>query len=943
MKKGQVTLFILVGIGILMIAGIASYMYYSNQTGIIDEEAQEFLGKQVNKENVNSYVTQLLLDIGQDVSKEIAFNGGTFRPQSGKEGVIYGIGEKDRQYISVYSKYETGYGNVNKIIDNNLIRQNIQYEMEREIEKRVKDRLDLSIFEKQAFDVTEGELFNITARMGDDSIALVFTHPVVIERGDVKLEFNNFSANVRVPLGRLYGIAVDLANDESHDGHAYKENTMLSMGGKVRIEKAREYPDTAYVLKEFVPSLEEDMIFRFAIKGKETVVEEVLKYDNKYGCCVNKYDGYVYKNVKEDVCNPEWGEYDSDPECATKRNVAPIVEGCCHVGDQCSLTREDDCQGMGGDFSVADYKCIAFGCDNLDCFDTFSGEIKKHGASWCEYEGRAGSGLDYVGSRHYLHSCIDGVEYIEPCRDYREEMCVYHRGGDDTYPTKAGCRINRWYDCALQTNAADCQDKRYRDCTWGQPYLLLSARKCHPEVPPGFQFWRNQGGDICELATQSRQGSMKKGYVWLDGAFFYCQRMGDCGDKYNVAGTFGKGNWDNKWGKSPAPNYYVPQFTSRGDSAIMRSIYTTDTVADSIPGGRTGSDAWCYTWRATENQCSLCNANPEERPCTEYKCRSLGPGCRFSYEEDGTPVCDTGVHYRLVLPNGSVDPNWVPGGSGSSLGDGGSEGSVEYITYPNITFSDDWNCSGESYGDPLCVYDVRNIDPHEEFGFSFSTEQDTFCTISFDAGNFGSFVEQFMSGFGASARLNEEGMEKNYNIRMRMVDAHLLGADSVQLLIECRNDFVSSNVRVRINMSEDHNRGGVKVVGIEPSSLSTGTSTVIFKTDKPMKKCKYTSGSATKEVECGISGPVSLSSAPITGADPITEILSMSSYGQALDSSNIHKYKYVEGQMMYDRGDDDVFGYYPCYAEVDIESSEICASCTDVDGNYGSEKCFIIE
>ena len=84
----------------------------------------------------------------------------------------------------------------------------------------------------------------------------------------------------------------------------------------------------------------------------------------------------------------------------------------------------------------------------------YSEETKQNGESWCSYESLPGEKAE-VGSRHYVHYCIDSKEYIEPCRDYREEVCVeenveveFNVISSFRETTHAVCRPNRWQDCS---------------------------------------------------------------------------------------------------------------------------------------------------------------------------------------------------------------------------------------------------------------------------------------------------------------------------------------------------------------------------------------------------------------------------------------------------------------------------------------------------------------
>ncbi len=107
-------------------------------------------------------------------------------------------------------------------------------------------------------------------------------------------------------------------------------------------------------------------------------------------------------------------------------------------------------------------------CTDLNCYNTEDGNDYKNGESWCIYDGNVGEGADAVGSRHFRHVCIAGEETIEPCADFRNEVCyegVIESGAGEGF-IEAACRINRWTDCIDQDEEDDCLNTDKRDCYW---------------------------------------------------------------------------------------------------------------------------------------------------------------------------------------------------------------------------------------------------------------------------------------------------------------------------------------------------------------------------------------------------------------------------------------------------------------------------------------------
>jgi len=364
---------------------------------------------------------------------------------------------------------------------------------------------------------------------------------------------------------------VDIQNAETA-GYFDKEDYMIKHF--LGIEKQRPYPDTIYSLNK------DGHEFRFALKGIDTVGKEVL----------------VFKQ-----------------------------ETCCEYGEL-SYINAEDCEK--NDCEHHDNAPLHLMNSGRNCDDTYdyvsqehTGPTRGHGTSWCSYESIAGKGLDYVGTRHYLHSCIDGVEYVEECRDYREELCA-----EETEHIKGLCRVNRWYDCTSQGSQESCEDDS-RDCVWAD-YLWTEA-KCHPEVPPGLKFWERESKQICNIATMDKDDYGEDHPMsWGHSSLLYCQRTGDCGNYRNYADMLTEQGYFNKDGEPQPWVYWDDGLISKGDKFVVRGDIIVDISEPTVPTGKSNGDAVCDQWQPPNTgDCTLCEK--KLHPCTEYRCRSLGRNCVF--------------------------------------------------------------------------------------------------------------------------------------------------------------------------------------------------------------------------------------------------------------------------------------------------------------------------
>ncbi len=173
-------------------------------------------------------------------------------------------------------------------------------------------------------------------------------------------------------------------------------------------------------------------------------------------------------------------------------------------------------------------------CESVNCGDTADfpsnvhdpemGEFRKNGESWCVYENGVGSYLDRPGSRHYRHLCINGHELVEPCRDFRQEVCIQAtvtittQHQRDTF-TESNCLRNEIYDSILtEEQTLVPKGQRFWDgeneqiCREGSFDCIVYFVK-----KDSFSDWECKGN--CQCLDQN----------FIDQAAYYCKSKGDCG------------------------------------------------------------------------------------------------------------------------------------------------------------------------------------------------------------------------------------------------------------------------------------------------------------------------------------------------------------------------------------------------------------------------------
>ena len=316
--------------------------------------------------------------------------------------------------------------------------------------------------------------------------------------------------------------------------------------------------------KDFRPEIKTELECIFLAEKDDEgacVYGESCMIETKESC--QKKGGDFYK-----------GKYCSDPSLGTECK-AQAKEGCfeqkVYWYDSCGNREEvkEECSIFAG--TMCGLVGTEYKCKSLSCEVTIEGKTvtKKNGESWCEYEGTIGKGRDVVGSRHIRHVCFMGEERLEPCQDYRNQICVQSdtplnnsAGGKEVF-TEAACRINNWRVC-LDYNTETDKTKMQEKCKINPDCFINTVNVddyfqfpfCAPAYPPGFDLTNENGGNAAQMVCSMGNQKCTVTYVKeIDGHWDcvgnchckenrfvkemnkLCTSLGDCGAEANVAGV----------------------------------------------------------------------------------------------------------------------------------------------------------------------------------------------------------------------------------------------------------------------------------------------------------------------------------------------------------------------------------------------------------------------
>jgi len=265
------------------------------------------------------------------------------------------------------------------------------------------------------------------------------------------------------------------------------------------------------------------------------------------GCCVSG-DGCKY--TTSDVCSAGGGKFYKNTYCAA-------VKGCesCKAKDHKECVGEDvywfdscgnkeakaeDCFYEKGTLCGYDEKKEDYACKSINCDKTFAGKRNVHdsslggprenGESWCLYESPVGEYRDRPGSQHYRAMCINGEEILEPCRDFRQEVCAQNPLGNQQGKREAKCIPNEIYESPVTQEVSTVPV----GSLWDDSALKEKCEQATTECPVLYYHPSNLQKWMCAANCECKKQE------WTDGQVEKCRAAGDCGQAYSLNDKFSK-------------------------------------------------------------------------------------------------------------------------------------------------------------------------------------------------------------------------------------------------------------------------------------------------------------------------------------------------------------------------------------------------------------------
>jgi hypothetical protein len=250
-KRGQTTLFIILGIVIVILVAL---FFIGRKVELIPElfpaaDAQGELN------DIDDHVTDCLGEIGDEYVRQIALQGGYLSVGA----------DTYRLWNDTTVSYLCWNQEGLPTCSNRLL---IEAHMEEELEEVMTEALStcINIYD-YSDDLQAADDWVLEVDVNYDSVDLYLDYPVEVVKDEDSASTDGFEESLNLPLGQLYDVSQYIVNQHAEWGVFDPLLYMLGQMGEYTIYTNKPYPDTLYQLK----LREGNFIFQFAIQGEENV------------------------------------------------------------------------------------------------------------------------------------------------------------------------------------------------------------------------------------------------------------------------------------------------------------------------------------------------------------------------------------------------------------------------------------------------------------------------------------------------------------------------------------------------------------------------------------------------------------------------------------------------------------------------------------------------
>ena len=247
-KKGQITIFVILGIVILAIIGL---LYYAVHTQTIPNPFTS-----ASTISVSDQVGHCLDTLGTEALDLLGKQGGELTPTLYQNWCVNTKECYQVNYLCYTDQLEPC---VNR---EPFIEQHMEQEMQLYMDQHLSDCVNPNLWKESGYTVSAGE-HHSKVSIGREDVLVIVDWPLTIQKGNFVETQERFSQTFHVPLGLLSETAHDIVNSEITAGDFWVVPYVTSKHGNVEIEKHLAKNSKIYIVNAF----QDNYKFYFAVQG----------------------------------------------------------------------------------------------------------------------------------------------------------------------------------------------------------------------------------------------------------------------------------------------------------------------------------------------------------------------------------------------------------------------------------------------------------------------------------------------------------------------------------------------------------------------------------------------------------------------------------------------------------------------------------------------------
>lgn len=225
-KRGQITVFVILGILIVAVLGLIFYLYNLRTV----PEVEKISGFDFSRTEVlKNYIEGCIEKAGNEALNLVGKQGGEINP-----GFYKPYFDSKVSYLCYTNSYSACY---NK---KPFLHQYIEKELTQYVNQKIS--VCLSSLDKElknrGYSFEKGT-FILSTKINPYSVIISLNYPLTITKGTSKISINNFTKLFNIPLGRLIEVAEDIVNNEINSplGFFSYQTYIILQNGEIQIER----------------------------------------------------------------------------------------------------------------------------------------------------------------------------------------------------------------------------------------------------------------------------------------------------------------------------------------------------------------------------------------------------------------------------------------------------------------------------------------------------------------------------------------------------------------------------------------------------------------------------------------------------------------------------------------------------------------------------------